>query len=312
MEAEYYNHDQKERYFDAREHENLSIRTIGRVFFNITKLYEQELNKDCCNFTVTEILNMYCACATRSWDQLLNFNSQLKIYTSWCMKEGLVLDNQNHYEELDKTELYNCLNLGLKKRMVVTRQELLKTINDFPNPSDQFLALAFFEGLGGFEYKDFNNLMPSQFVDDKVILEDRELTISKALKEKALQSAEEYDKYTHDSKKRVGFNKNDPSVMKDSSNVTNKADNNNKNHIMKIQRRARAIVAEYGKAYGYAGLHNSGRIDMINRLMAEDNSSNPRQTYEKHKEEIEYRYGKLHQKVSRWLEENEQFIKPSY
>ena len=309
MEALFYNHEQKERYMAAREHEYRSIRSIGRVFFKITKSFEEDLNKDCSNFTTREILSMYNACFTTSWERLLNFNSQLKIYTSWCLKEGLVVDNQNHYEELDKTDMYNCLNIGLKKRMIVTRKELERTIMDFPNPSDQFMALAFFEGLGGFEYKDFNNLMPEQFVGDKVILSDRELTVSKLLVEKAIESAQEYDKYSHESKKRVGFNKNDPSIIKDSCNATDD-DDSGKKTVRKIQRRAKAIEKEYGKAYSFVGLRNSGRIEMLNKFMEEDKSSDPRQTYEKHREEIEYRYGKL-QRIVRWVEENEEFLKPS-
>ena len=308
MKSEFYNHEQKERYFESREKKYRSIRTVGRVFFNTTKAFEESLDKDCSNFTSKEILNMYSACVTRSWEQLLNFNSQLKIYTSWCMMEGLVKDNQNHYEELDKYDLYNCLNLGLKKTMIVSRKELEKAVLDFPNPSDQFLVLALFEGLGGQRYKDFMGLMPSQFVDDKVILQDRELTVSPLLKAKALESAEEYDKYSHEGKKRVGYNKNDPSIIKDSSNAID-ADGV-KNHIRKIQRRAKEIEKEYGKAYSCVGLKNSGRIDMLRRLMEEDNSSDPRETYDKHKDEIEYRYGKL-QRIFRWLEENEEFLRPS-
>ena len=92
---------------------------------------------------------MYASYSSRSWEHLLNFNSQLKIYTNWCLKENLVKDNQNHYEELDKNAMYNCLNIGLKEQMVVSRKELEKTVMKIPNVSDQFLALAFFEGFGG-------------------------------------------------------------------------------------------------------------------------------------------------------------------
>ncbi len=306
-EVKFYNAEQKERYFDAREHEYQMIRSVGRVFFSAASEYENMLDKDCCNFTTREILNMYSAYATRSWEQLLNFNSQLKIYTEWCLKEHLVKDNQNHYAEIDKDEIYKCLNLGLKDEMFITREELEKTIkrNKISNVSDQFLCLAFFEGLGSLGYKDFINLMPEQFHDGKVFLSDRELTVSKLLTKLALESAEEYDKYDQGKVLKVGYKKDDPSVVKDSANVYTPLSPGR--NLKKMHRRISRIEEAYGKAYGYIGMKNSGRVDMIKRLMAQDSSSDIRETYNIHKEEIEYRYGKL-QRISRWIEEYKKFF----
>lgn len=303
-EVKYYNHEQKERYFNERETSYQKIRLIMRTFFNITKEYEEKLDKDCSNFTSTEILNMYSSCSTRSWEQLLNFNSQLKIYTAWCIKENLVCDNQNHYEEIDKNDMYQCLNLGLKDKMILTRKELEKGIMQMPNVSDQFLALAIFEGLGGPGYKDFYHLELSQFKNNIVKLDGRELEVSTMLIERAKESAEEYQKYNMDGPMRTGYRLDDTSVIKDSSNAF--SDSLYKN-TRRIQRRLVALEDTYGKAYGYVGLRNSGRIDMIKRLMKEDNSKDIRETYERHKAEIENRYGKL-QRIFRWIEEYKQFF----
>lgn len=306
-ETEFYNHDWKERYFSERENTYRSIRSIGRVFFNITKEYEEKLAKDCCNFTTTEILNMYASCSTRSWEQLLNFNSQLKIYTAWCIKESLVDDNQNHYEEIDKHDLYNCLNLGLKETMILTRDEIEKEIEKFPNVSDQFLVLAFFEGLGGPKYRDFYHLDMSQFKGNVLDLGYRKITVSKKLIAKAEESSETYNKYDGDKILKVGYRKDDPYVLKDTCNAFTDSDDRN---IRKVHRKIALLEERYGKAFGYVGLRNSGRIDMLKRLMKEDGCKDIRQTYSKHKEEIENRYGKL-QRVFRWIEEYQQFFADS-
>lgn len=304
-EIEFYNQEQKERYIASRELEYLDIRKICRVFFKATRAHEEKLQKDCSTFTSKEILNMYSSYATRSWEQLLNFNSQLKIYTRWCLKESLVPDNQNHYEELDKGDMYKCLNLGLKESMVITRKELEKEITKFSNPSEKFLALAFFEGLGGLGYKDFFELLPAQFADGKVKLSDRELTVSNLLINSAYESAAEYNKYSQDGQKRSGYLKTDPYVIKESANSSGVFNTNKL--ICIIQRRVRVMENTYGKAYGYVGLRSSGRIDMIKSFMKKDESTDIRGTYERHKTEIEYRYGKL-QRVYRWIEENKQFF----
>ena len=307
MGTEFYNHEQKERYFSERETSYRMIRSIGRTFFNITKEYEERLAKDCSNFTVNEILNMYASCSTRSWEQLLNFNSQLKIYTSWCIKEGLVADNQNHYEELDKRDMYNCLNIGLKESMILTRKELEKGINKMLNPSEQFLALAFFEGFGGARYKDFYELSMDQFKGNVVDLGNRKLTVSPLLVAKAEESAEEYIKYNEDGPLRAGYRTTDPSVIKDSSNAYTDTEMKN---VRRIQRRITAMENKYGKAYGYVGLRNSGRIHMIKEFMKQDKCDDVRTTYDTHKSEIEKRYGKL-QRIYRWVDEYAVFFEDS-
>lgn len=300
----FYNHDWKERYFKEREKSYQKIRLIMRTFFNTTKAFEENLRKDCSNFTTSEILNMYSLCATRSWEQLLNFNSQLKIYTAWCIKEGLVSDNQNHYEELDKNDMYGCLNLGMKESMILTRRELEQSLQSMPNPSEQFLVLAFFEGIGGAAYKDFYQLEPTQFKGSKVDLGDRILEITDLLYEKAMESAHEYKKYNMDGPLRTGYRLDDPYVLKDSSNAdTDSVDKNTR----RIQRRLVMLENNYGKAYGYVGLKNSGRIDMLKRFMEEDKSTDIRETYEKHKLEMEIRYGRL-QRIYRWIEEYKSFL----
>lgn len=304
----YYNNEQKERFFAERELSYRKIRLIMRTFFNITSYYENKLERDCSNFTTSEILNMYASCSTRSWEFLLNFNSQLKIYTAWCLKENLVTDNQNHYEEIDKNDMYGCLNLGLKKSMILTRKELERELTQIPNVSEQFLLLAFFEGIGGPAYSDFYQLEVSQFKGNILKLKDRELEVSTMLVERAKESAEEYQKYNQDGPLRTGYRLDDPYVVKDSSNAfTDSLDRNTR----KIQRRIANLEATYGKAFGYVGLKNAGRIDMIKRLMAQDSSDDVRKTYENHKDEIELRYGKL-QRIYRWIDEYSIFFDGSH
>lgn len=306
-EVQFYNHEQKERYLSERESTYRSIRSICKVFFNITKEYEEKLAKDCSNFTTTEILDMYASCLTRSWEQLLNFNSQLKIYTAWCIKESLVTDNQNHYEEIDKRDMYGCLNLGLKESMIVTREEIEKTIETFPNVSDQFLVLALYEGIAGIGYKDFYQLSMSQINGNILDLGYRQITVSKKLIAKAEEASETYDKYNEDGILKVGYRKDDPYILKDTCNAFTDSELKN---TRKVQRRVALLEKRYGKAFGYVGLRNSGRIEMIKRIMKEDGTTDIRKAYDSHKEEIENRYGKL-QRIYRWIEEYQQFFESS-
>ena len=306
-EATFYNHEQKERFFLERENTYVKIRKIMRTFFNTTKEFEETLEKDCSCFTAREILNMYSSCATRSWEYLLNFNSQLKIYTSWCIKENLVPDNQNHYEELDMNDMYNCLNIGLKENMSLTRKELEKGIMQIPNVSDQFLVLALFEGIGGVGFTDFYELKVSDIKGNIIKLKGRQLEISTMLVEIGKESAKEYRKFNAEGPLRNGYRADDDNIIKDSCNAFTDSELRN---TRKIQRRLALLEASYGKSYGYVALKNSGRVDMIKQLLKKDGSTDIRETYEKHKDEIENRYGKL-QRIKRWIAEYKGFFDDS-
>ena len=308
MSEEYYNNQTKERFLEEREKSYVDIRKIMRPYFNITKYYEEKFDRDCSAFTTREILNMYASMGTRSWERLLNMNSQLKYYASWSIREGLVPDNQNHYEELDKNDMYSCLNIGFKNQLVITREELERNLDKFINISDAFLALAVFEGIDGPNHSDFFDLTPDKFIEGKVNLpNNRILTVSKRLTALAIESAEEYMFYRADGKERK-YKQDDPRIIKDVNN-SSESDSLDKNQ-QKIYRKLVRIANEYGKAYSFVGLKNSGRLDMLQRLMKEDGSNNPRETYDKHVNEFNKRYGEL-QRIYRWVDEYKPYLENS-
>lgn len=298
-----YNEEQKERYLKERELQNVNIRTAMSTFFSYTEEFEERLNKDCSNFTVDEIINMYKKQSTYSRTSLINFNSQMSIYTYWCMNQNLVADNQNHYAELDKNDLLQCLNLALMESMVITREDLEKTIRAFPNPSDSFLALAVFEGLGGVGFSDFMNLTMKNFNGNEVSVGKRTLTLTDLAVSYAEKSAYEFQKFAFDRELKQGYKADDPSIIKDCHNA---GEQTPERHRRKIYSRLFELEKEYGKAFSYAGLRNSGRISMLNNYMTKENSTNPYSTYQAHKKEFEYRYGKI--RFTSWLEENKQYI----
>ena len=298
-----FNAEQKERYLSKRELQNLNIRTAMSTFFLYTEEFEERLNKDCSNFTMSEIINMYKKQSTYSRTSLINFNSQMSIYTYWCLNQNLVIDHQNHYAELDKNNLLHCLNIALMDVMVITRDDLEKIVKAFPNPSDSFLALAVFEGLGGVKFGDFYNLTMKNFNGNSVTVGDRTLVLSDAARNYAEIAAKEYRKYTFDREAKQGYKADDLSIIKDAHNA---GESTLKHHRRKIYSRLAALQKEYGNAFSYTGLRNSGRIHMLKEFMKIDKSSDPNATYNAYKNEIEYRYGKI--RFNSWYEENKQYI----
>ena len=302
-----YNEALKERYLTYRESQNLQIRRAMRPIFTYTKPFEERWEKDCSCFTRAEIGEMYSTLIAHSWASLIQMTSQLAIYTTWCMSQNLVTDNQNHYSELSKEDLKQYISSALKDSLVLSRKDLEEIIKDFPNVSDQFLAIAIFEGWGGLEFSDFYQMSMDNFDFKENILTSngRTMETSSLLRDLAEASSEEYDKYSHEGMLKRGYKKDDVSIIKDASNAGESSIARNQR---KIYMRLYALEEEYGKALGYNALRNSGRIDLVNKFLKEDKSNNVKKTYILHQEAINTRYGDLGTRLYLWLDENAKYF----
>lgn len=120
--------------------------------------FEEQLGKDLCNFTLMEILNVYSQSAYKSIYTLQMVNSVFKEYTNYCMNNNIVIDNQNHYSEIRINHLRSCINEIQQEQLYISREELLLLLDKLKNDSDKFLVLAVYEGLGGKDYKEIEQL----------------------------------------------------------------------------------------------------------------------------------------------------------
>lgn len=301
-----YNKEQKLRYFDDRKTKiQIETQQVVVPYFEAIAPYEEKYGKDCSNFTVTEIAEFYSMLMTHSLSRLITMNSQFSVYTSWCMLQNTVVDNQNHFAEMSPETLMKYVNTGFRDSLFITREQLLKTFNEIPNVSDCFLSLAIFEGLGGQKYSDFYNLKLENFDGNIVSVNKRKLEVSDKLVELAEESSETYVKYSSEGVLKKGYKATDDGVIKRGVNAGLPSISANQRTIFM---RLYNLEEEFGKAFGYNALRNSGRISLLNKLIKEDGSKNARETYEKHRKEIEYRYGKLGTRVVYWLQENAQYI----
>ena len=182
-----------------------------------------------------------------------------------------------------------------------TRKELEKEVEKMPNASDRFLTLALFEGIGWDRYRDFLYLTADQFGPEEVMLPSgRRLCVSQLLVEEAKRAAEEYcirdDAGTVTEEYRSG----DRYVIKDMPGEHTQTLEDN---LKKMTKRLAALTDRYGERYTYAILKGSGRIAFIKNCMEEDGSTNVMETCNRHRDEMEYRYGRMMHE-ERWLEEH--------
>lgn len=186
-----YNSDRKQRFMAERNEEVILPKGYLERWFKKISKFEFEINKDVCDFTFYEIVNMYKTFSLNSVEVLRVLNSQLSIYSQWCINNNLVRDSQNHFVEIKKEIFEKCINILAIKNKLFTREQVLEWARELKNPSDSFLFLALFEGIRGKLNCELVNLKISDFHDGKVTLcTGREIEVSNDLYNFALEANE--------------------------------------------------------------------------------------------------------------------------
>lgn len=153
-----YNESVKKAYIKYKINEVIINESLLSSSFEKTSLFEDILQKDLSEFTLQEIMNMYKTLNFDSLDALIVFNSNMNLYTQYCLDRGLVSNNQNIYKEIDPSMLNSCLNQSMIARQIITRSELLLLFNKLLNARDIFIILAVFEfGKGKKNFEDIVN-----------------------------------------------------------------------------------------------------------------------------------------------------------
>ena len=261
-----YNQKLKERYRKEKE----SYTTVSAYYFSSlfkrTEPFEEELDKDASNFTTYEIINMYKTLAIMSLDTIATMNSNLSMYTQWCIQENLVNDYQNHYLEITRDMMASFVNKLAMDKKVVSREQVLDWCQQLPNPSDSFCLLGLFEGIRGGGYLEIALAKMEDFHDNIFIAYNgREIKVSSTLIEYAKQSNEtiEYQSISRNMEKEVNLIENGR-IIKDYPNVRRTES------LPVLRRRTQSRLA---RIFNYMGIleymngndiRMSGVIEMIN------------------------------------------------
>ena len=261
-----YNQELKERYRKEKE----SYTTVSSHYFSSlfkkTESFEEQLNKDASNFTTYEIINMYKTLAIMSLDTIVTMNSNLSMYTQWCIQENLVNDYQNHYLEISRDMMASFVNKLAMDKKVVSRAQILDWCQQLPNPSDSFCLLGLFEGIRGGGYLELAFAKIDDFHDNIfTAYNGREIKVSSTLVEYAQLSNEtlDYQSISQNMTKEVTLIDNGR-IIKDYPNVRRSES------LPILRRRTQSRLA---RIFDYMGIleymngndiRMSGVIEMIN------------------------------------------------
>lgn len=287
-----YNKELKQRYIEEKSMEVVLPSNYLECQFNKVSEMEIELDKDVSNFTVYEIIEYYKLLNLSSLGSLSVMNSQFSMYTQWCLQENLVIDNQNHFLEITLEHFKLCINKALFDMRIITRETVLNWTNQLPNPKDQFVLLALFEGLKGKDFCEISKLRPEDIKGNIATLcTGREIQISDKLLDIIHDCIEETEYYsiTGAGVKRMtlvdkGY------VVKDYPNI--KEDVSEFQIGRKIYNGITRTLNYFGmsKIMSANSIAESGKIHMIKERAKELNISNKDYLYSDRIKEVEEKF----------------------
>ena len=291
-----YNDELKQRYIQDKTQRTTVDEYYYPSLFKKTSVFEEQLQKDLCNFTVSEIEDMMKMWGFTSYNNIATFLSSCSIYVNWCMNQGMVLDSQNHFAEIKPERYSSFVDKTIYEMRIASREQIMEWVMELQNPSDQFVFLGVFEGLKGKGYCEYVDLLESDIDIKSSTINLRntrgKVKFSKELCNFGLQSAETLV-YTPSTGKMSKETKliESGKVIKDPVNMRS-------NRTMESA--GRRTYFKLLRAFNYLGidsyfdpnsLQNSGMIDMINRRSAELQISKT-DYVNNYISEINFQYGK--------------------
>ena len=179
-----YNEERKRHYIKIKEDAvTLPYRSL-ELLFEKTEPFEEKNGRDVCEWTTQEIMEYYKYRDAYSLSSLVVCNSNLTQYTNWCLTETLVPDGQNHYQEIRPDMLESCVNKEFLSKLIISREDIVRIIDELSNYTDRYMMLAFFEGICGIRYSEMVNAIIDDIDGDVISLcSGRVIPISDKLKE---------------------------------------------------------------------------------------------------------------------------------
>ena len=157
-----YNNEMKEGFIEDYMRSRVVAKTSLYSLFKKIKPYEENLDKDCSQFTKEEILKMYKKFGAKSVYVLLNYTTILRAYCTW-LKYYHNAKHESAYEEIN-TDMVKPL-IAENANKTLSREEVTEIEDQLFNWTDKAIVEALFEGLSGNSMKDLVGI-ESNMLDD--------------------------------------------------------------------------------------------------------------------------------------------------
>ena len=154
-----YNKEMKEGFCKDYLRSRVIQKTTLYALFKKTATFEENLKKDCSEFTKDEAIQMFNDFKSKSIYVLLNNNTVLKAYCAY-MKYYHGLQAEIAYENITISDLKPCV--AESKNRLITREDLTEIKNELLNDVDKCILELLWEGVSGASMCDITGLHEGQ------------------------------------------------------------------------------------------------------------------------------------------------------
>lgn len=292
-----YNEKRKTQFLNEKRESAKTGNNLENVF-RLSEARETLYEEDLCDWNSDRIIEFYKYYSTGSISSLVVINTALREYTTWCMENGLVKDNQNHFGEISTEALAKCLDFEKVKQGIFTREELLKEIKGLPNYTDRFVILGLFEGIPNAD-GILTKIRLSDVTGNTLSLSNgKTLHISDELRHIMIQADEETGYVSMSRTERVYPYNDEDTILKQTA-----ISRLNKNSTLLVGSRVRKSMTYIGRNYiTIKNIIESGRLNFIKET-SEKYGISPEEAIKKnpYKNMHEEIYGKVANKLTYWL-----------
>ena len=259
----FYNKEQKNRFLETIDKKQYSELHWERLFEK-TGEREQHYKKDLCNFTKQQAIEVLKWFGSSSYKTLNVLKLDLEKYVGWCLINTLVVDNQNHFSELDDKVINSCVDSSKMKQMIIPKDKFITFINSLDNYIDKYIYMALYEGISGLQLIDLLNIKMEDIDESNMTISlssGKVIPVSKQFINICKLADKEEFRVTKDGRK---------CYLESSSTIYKRRPNTTEDSHRVIQRLIRTSTID-GYSLTTKSIMNSGLINMINELAKENN-----------------------------------------
>ena len=219
-----YNKERKEEFIKDIMRSRVIKKTTLTGVFKRSEYFEEQFQKDCCQFTKEEAIEMFNGLKCKSIYTLLNNNTIMKAYSAFS-EYYYNVKTQKVYENFTIEDLKPCV--AESKNKLITRQDLDDIKSQLLNDVDRCIVEALWEGISGPAMRDITGLNESQLDKEKMQLhfeDGRVMNITKELYEDLIGAFKQIEYVCYGEtlrvKKTVGYGR----LYKERDNALGKLD----------------------------------------------------------------------------------------
>ena len=204
----YFNSDLKKEFIDFY---NKTEDCAWNSIFLRTKPMEEMLEMDCCNFTYSQIEELYLSFRSTSAGTLAVKNSLLINYTDFCIDKGFSVDNINHYREFTREKLETLIDNKKAQYNFLSENDINEIVDILDLNRDKFLILGLYNGICGKDYYDIITISKNDLLGKDTILlpsTKEKMKIPNKLYNIMVQASEDYEVKTRDGRVRKFYGDN--------------------------------------------------------------------------------------------------------